>query len=44
VVEGAELLVRTDPDEDSTDGFFVAAFERERSAIATGCPHGAAVN
>jgi len=25
---GAQLLVRTDPDEDGTDGFFVAAFAR----------------
>jgi putative methyltransferase len=25
---GSQLLVRTDPDEDGTDGFFVAAFAR----------------
>ncbi|KAF8073135.1 NSUN5 [Scenedesmus sp. PABB004] len=28
-VPGAELLVRTDPREDGTDGFFVAVFERQ---------------
>jgi putative methyltransferase len=28
VVQGAELLVRTDPYQDGTDGFFVAVFER----------------
>jgi putative methyltransferase len=28
VVAGAELLVRTDPHQDGTDGFFVAVFER----------------
>lgn len=28
VVEGSELLVRTDPHADATDGFFVAVFER----------------
>ena len=27
-VEGAELLVRVDPYEDATDGFFIAVFER----------------
>ena len=28
LVEGAEKLVRVDPDEDGTDGFFVALFVR----------------
>lgn len=29
LVEGAEKLVRVDPDEDGTDGFFVALFVRD---------------
>eukprot|EP00887_Chlorella_sp_A99_P007726 scaffold20.g7726.t1 len=29
LVEGAELLARTDPEEDGTDGFFVALFVRD---------------
>ena len=29
-VEGAEKLVRVDPYEDETDGFFIAVFERVR--------------
>lgn len=29
VLEGSEKLVRTDPYEDGTDGFFVAVFERQ---------------
>jgi putative methyltransferase len=32
VVEGSELLVRTDAHEDRTDGFFVAVFERGTSS------------
>eukprot|EP00873_Tetraselmis_striata_P029750 jgi/Tetstr1/450014/TSEL_037061.t1 len=32
LVEGAEKLVRTDPYEDGTDGFFVAVFQRVSSA------------
>lgn len=28
LVEGAEKLVRTDPSEDGTDGFFLAVFQR----------------
>lgn len=32
VVEGSELLVRTDAHEDGTDGFFVAVFERNTSS------------
>jgi putative methyltransferase len=31
LVEGAEKLLRVDPDEDGTDGFFVAVFAREDS-------------
>ena len=30
LVTGHELLVRTDPDADGTDGFFVAMFERRQ--------------
>lgn len=30
LVEGHEKLVRCDPEEDGTDGFFVAVFERQR--------------
>lgn len=32
VVEGAEKLVRTDAQQDGTDGFFVAVFERSSSS------------
>ena len=31
-VQGAELLVRTDPEEDGTDGFFLAVFQRSAAA------------
>ena len=34
-VQGAELLVRTDPEEDGTDGFFLAVFQKSKSAGGT---------
>ena len=34
VVEGSEMLVRTDAHQDGTDGFFVAVFERSTVAAA----------
>jgi putative methyltransferase len=40
VVEGSELLVRTDAHEDGTDGFFVAVFERSTSSVAPQKPQG----
>uniref|UniRef100_A0A7S1X3C8 SAM-dependent MTase RsmB/NOP-type domain-containing protein n=1 Tax=Tetraselmis chuii TaxID=63592 RepID=A0A7S1X3C8_9CHLO len=35
-VEGAEKLVRIDPYEDGTDGFFVAVFQRDGGSTAVG--------
>jgi putative methyltransferase len=39
VVEGAELLVRTDAHADGTDGFFVAVFERSGEGAAQAEQH-----